>query len=151
MPWVIEKRAADVHRQRFTATSETGNVAGKPVRGLLRAYLEVEASKSTGKTILSSLAKPLHSLACKITELLEEPFDTRAQYRLIEDSCTDTAVIAIVPGVRSRRSRRDSAYQQWRADTLRNGEREFDVEDLEPLPPSAGMDTRLRLKLQGLL
>ncbi|KAE9980403.1 hypothetical protein EG328_000338 [Venturia inaequalis] len=152
MPWVIKKRGADLQESQVCAAPEQAKVIGIPVRGLLKAYLESEASESTGRAILSSLVKPLQNLASKITELLDEPFvDTRAQYGLIEDSDVDTAEDVIVPDGRSRRARRDSAYQQWRAETLLTGARELDVEDLGPLSPSAGMDTRTRLKMLGLL
>lgn len=151
MPWVIEKKSADVQGNNVSATSASAKTIGIPIRGLLKSNLEAEPSRSGRNAILSPLLKPIQNLASKITEFLKEPFDTRAQYRLIEDSETDTAVDAVVPDTASKRSSRVSAYKQWRAEALQNGERELDVEDLGPLPPSAGLDTRLRLTMQGLV
>lgn len=146
MPWFIEKKAADVQGNRVYATSETAKVIEIPVRGLLRAYVDTEASKTVGKTIISSLHERFRNLASRITGPVQEPFDTRAQYSLIENSNTDTAAEAIATDTRSRRLLKERAYQQRRAETLRTGQRKLDIEDLDRLSPSAGVGFDSRCK-----
>lgn len=112
MPWVIEKKSADVQGNNVSATSKSGKVTGTPIRELFKSYLKTNPSIKEGRAILSYLLNPIQNLTCKITELLNELFDTRAQYRLNEDSNTDTAANAIAPDTANNRLSKESAYQQ---------------------------------------
>ncbi|QDS73496.1 hypothetical protein FKW77_009268 [Venturia effusa] len=147
MPWMIEKKAADIQTTRVTAVSESAKTIEIPAYGLMKAYLADDSSSASANPLLSSLHERIQYLASKITGRFKEPFDPRAQYRLSEDSEIETTASTVLPKTRSTRASRESAYQTWRAESLLNGDREFDVEDLDPLPPSAGLDTRLRLKM----
>ncbi|TID26062.1 hypothetical protein E2P81_ATG03833 [Venturia nashicola] len=157
MPWAIEKRTADVHENRVSATSERANTIAIPVHGLLKACLEIKSSKSLGSALVCFLHDEVQTLSSGIAKLFRESFNKSSQYKSTErpvtdiGTSTDTAAEVVIPYTRGKQLSGENAFQQWRAKSLQDGDRELDVEDLEPLPPSAGLGTRIYLNMHSLL